>query len=331
MFRDTQEESNQGGSVNIVRKGINKVVKVADDYHIDHKLDKLTALEKMEYYLHQGGIDLHMQTNASDGFDSPPQLLEKVLKARLKTFAITDQDTFWGVEDCRIIMEKLLQVGMELPELISAVKLSLNYEGERVYLLAYFPSGGEAKLADFLKSIKEQRDYRNKYICDLLTKLGMPMDFDELNQQGGQVINRVHIATLMMKKGHTATVRSAFEQWLGEGCPAYMAEEYPPISEALSIVKEAGGVTVLAHPRYYHWLDAGETVLYEKLEALQKLGLDGVEVVHGDTDLEISRVLAKVAKELGLLRTAGSNYRGINRDGVKLYRLEDDFREFLLD
>lgn len=319
MGKGTQQESSQGGFVNIVRKGINKVVKVRDHYQIDHRLDHLTPIERFQYYLSQGAIDLHMHTNASDGFDSPPQLLEKVMKAKLKTFAITDHDTLWGVEDLYIVIDKLSQLGMKLPELIPGIELSLDFNGEEVHLLAYFPSGGEMQMKPFLEEAKHQRDLRNRLLCERLTELGMPVSLEELNRQGGQVINRVHVATLLMRKGYCASVQDAFDQWIGEGCPAYLPAEYAPVEEGIQRVHDCGGVAVIAHPKVYGWLSHQENCLEERLLELQAMGLDGVEVIHGETTQEEAEEIAVVAKRLGLIRTIGSDYHGVNKLGVKLF------------
>lgn len=95
--------------MSIIRKGVNKVVKTDDGFHIEDEYEKLSSLEKMKLILAEGALDLHLHTNASDGFDSAPTILKQVMQMNLKTFAITDHDTL-GVKDVLMIIDKLKQM-----------------------------------------------------------------------------------------------------------------------------------------------------------------------------------------------------------------------------
>lgn len=330
MTSDTQKERVQAGAVSIVREGVPRVVKLPDGYHVDSRFQRLSSREKMLEYLKRGSLDLHLHTNASDGFDSPPILLKKVMEAGLKTFSITDHDTLWGVEDCVIIMDKLRQMRIPLPDLVPGVELSLDFEGQEIHLLAYFPSGGENLIKPFLLESKRLRDERNRLLCERLGELGMPIKLEELNRQGGQVINRVHAALLMLRKGYVSSAKQAFDRWLGEGKPAYIPYEHPEAAAAIQLVKESGGLTVLAHPYIYDWHQPDPSGLCAKLERLRALGMDGVEVVHGDTPRENWPLVAECARELDLLRTIGSDDHGLNKKGVRLFKAGEDYTDLLL-
>ena len=330
MSKGIQEERTQAGSVSIIRKVINQVVQLPDGYHIETKLAKLTPRERLLYHLRQGALDLHMHSTASDGLDSPPEILSKVMDRRLRCFSITDQDTLWGVQDCQIILDKLRQMRMKLPDFIPGVELTVDDEGQEIHILAYFPNGGEQQLRPLLLKNKASRDLRNRLLCERLTALGMPVTFEELNRQGGQVINRHHAAVLLLRKGYCNSIAEAFERWLDKGQPAHITYDHPSASETLEAISQAGGLSILAHPyEYEHLADAA--VLRERLTELRNLGLDGVEVVHSTSGPREWAKLAQLARELDLIRTCGSEYCGLNKRGIQIFQAEQDFRPYLLD
>lgn len=327
------EERQQQGYVNIIRKGVNKVIKTDDGYHVDDEYEKLSSLEKMQLIMTEGAADLHIHTNASDGFDSPPSVLKLVMQLGLKTFSITDHDTLWGVKDVQMILDKLRQMRVKnLPRFLPGVELSVEMDGQELHLLAYFPSGGQQKIQAFLDKSKQERIVRNKLLCDRLTELGFPISYDELNKEGGQVLGRVHVATVMARRGFVSNIDAAFEQYLGEGKPAFIDRNHPKIEDGIKATIAAGGIPVLAHPALYDWLNGANARkdTLAKLKRLKAMGLVGVEVIHGETSLQQSQLLSELAKELGLLRTIGSDYHGSNKTDVKLYRATDNFSEYLL-
>ncbi len=326
-------ERQQQGYVNIIRKGVNKVVKTDDGYHVEDEYEKLSSLEKMKLLIGEGALDLHIHTNASDGFDSPPSVLKHVMQLQLKTFSITDHDTLWGVKDVLMILEKLKQMRVaNLPRFIPGVELSVDMEGQEIHLLGYFPSGGHQKIQAFLDKVKQERITRNKLLCTRLTEIGFPISYDELTREGGQVIGRVHVAMVMARRGFVSSLDSAFEQYLAEGKPAYIDRNHPKVEEGLKVLKDAGGISVLAHPKLYGWLDGAdaEKHLRSKLKKLKGMGLMGVEVVHGQTSLQESALISELAKDLNLLRTIGSDYHGSNKSYVNLYNAKQDFSDYLL-
>lgn len=328
------EERHQQGYVNIVRKGVNKVVKTDHGYKVKSEYDNLSPLDKLKAYLYEGALDLHLHSNSSDGYDSPPALLTKVMQHGLKTFAVTDHDTLWGVGEVRMILDKLMQIHVpNLPRFVPGVELNVEFEEQEIHLLAYFPDGGEEGMQDFLDRSKAMRIARNRELCALLTELGFPLRYEDLMKEGGQVLGRMHVANLMTRRGYVGSVDEAFDRYLSEGKPGYIGRSHPMMEEALKLVLAQGGVPVLAHPMLYGWVEAGGDGgrLRGKLKTLQAMGCQGVEVVHGETPLEVSATVAEVARELGLLKTIGSDYHGSNKPGVEMYRSFEDYAEYLLD
>lgn len=328
------EEKQQQGFVNIVRKGVNTVIKTNDGYLVQNDYEKLDSIEKLKLVLSEGALDLHLHTNASDGFDSPPRVVKLVMQKGLKTFSITDHDTLWGVKDALMILDKLKQMRVRnLPRFIPGVELSVDFEGREIHMLGYFPSGGFAKIQGFLDASKAMRISRNKVLCKRLTELGFPITYEELLKEGGQVLGRMHVATLMARGGFVSSVEAAFEEYLAEGRPAFIDRNHPKAEAGIKEILSAGGIPVLSHPATYGWLagDEAAKTLKSKCKKLKAMGMMGVETVHGETSLSDSKIISDVAKDLALLRTAGSDYHGTNKPRVKIYGPEDDFSEYIVD
>lgn len=327
------KERQQQGHVSIIRKGVNKVIKTDDGFHIEDEYEQLSSLEKMKLILAEGALDLHLHTNASDGFDSAPTVLKLVMQKKLKTFAITDHDTLWGVKDVLMIIDKLRQMRVtNIPRFIPALELSVDMDGQELHILAYYPSGGQLKIQDFLDKSKQERVNRNKVLCKRLTELGFPITYEDLTKEGGQVIGRMHVAMLMARRGFVSSVQDAFEKYLGEGQVAFIDRNHPKVENGIKAILETGGIPVLAHPGKYDWNleEDGHAILRAKLKRLKAMGCLGVEVIHGETTLTDSAIISELAKEFGLLRTMGSDFHGSNKPSVPMYTAEQNFSDYLL-
>lgn len=284
----------------------------------------------------EGALDLHTHSNVSDGKTSPPQLVQEVLTHRLKVFALTDHDTIAGIEAISMLYEKLSQMGIDLPDFFPGVEISAELDGQEVHLLGYYPSGSIRCLDGYLQERRMDREARNRLLCAGADSLGMPIQYSELSSEGGHVVGRLHMAQILIRKGYVTSVKEAFEHFLAEGKPLYIKRDLPAAETAIKQIRQTGGVPVLAHPALYKgWLrgeQAGsEADLQKRFAALQAVGLQGVEVVHGETVLAESRVVAAAAASLELLPTVGSDYHGSHKPHVHLYKDTDDFRPFLAE
>ncbi len=306
------------------------------NYHKNQSCDPVSGRENSEKsremmwdVMKLGATDLHTHSNASDGKTSPPQLIQEVLNHRLKSFSLVDHDTTAGIEAISMVYEKLSQLGMDLPDFIPGVEISTIFDGQEVHLLGYYPTGTIRCLDGFLADRRQDRENRNRLMCQLAQENHMPITYEELVTEGGGTIGRVHMAQVMIRKGYVNSVDEAFQKYLSEGQPVYVKRILPDISESIHAILSTGGIAVLAHPAIYrNWFHGPETCgqegLKRKLSALQDMGLTGVEVLHAETALADSEIIAKVTAELGLLPTAGSDYHGSHKPAVKLrsYRNE---------
>lgn len=300
------------------------------------ELDEINkeGLDYMWKLMIEGNNDLHIHSNASDGHDSPPKIIQDVMNNKLDAFALTDHDTIDGFRAISIVYDKLKQMNIELPDFIPGMELNMEYEGQDIHILAFFPMGTFWLMKDFLEERVEARRIRNQAIVAKAQEFGMKISEEDLSSMGGGIIGRVHIANLLLRMGYVDSVSDAFDTYLNEGKPFFVDKILPSAEYALAKVREAGGIPVLAHPaEYTNWIrgeDAiGREEIARKISELKDLGLQGVEVMYQESTFAESREIAHISRELGLLPTAGSDYHGSHRPRVHVRNKNDDPRKFL--
>ncbi len=242
-------------------------------------------------------VDLHMHTNCSDGLFTPAEILEKVRSANLSAFAITDHDTLNGY---KAIQKMLTETD---PELICGVELSAGYNEADLHILAYGFDLDFTPLKSALSRFQEERNRRGRLMVEKLNQLGVNISYEHVQKKAGPgVIGRPHVAEAIFDSGAVRRYNEAFEKYIGAGGPAYVAKAKFTPSEAIELIHAAGGVAVLAHPAI------GEA--YRHIEMLVNLGLDGIEVFHPEHSNEDRKKFKKMAQNLGLSITGGSDFHG---------------------
>lgn len=299
---------------------------------VEENLEKeksLQALDLMKNELYSGTCDLHILTAASNGSDSVGAIITKVLQHGLHAFAITDKDSMEGVESMEIIVDKLLKMGIAVPHFIRGIELTLDYQGQNIPLLAYFPKGYGEQLPAFLESQRKQRETRNQEICKRLNDLGIPISYQEVQKTSSYVLGRTHFAKVLSRQGYAATPYEAYKQWLDEGRAAFVPSNVPSVEEGIKVVREAGGVPVLGFKAIKPWLDKGFEYVCEQFIYLKGQGLLGVQPVHGHAhEYEINYIIA-AAKQVGLDLFSGSGYKGYHDLNIDMFRKEMDFSRFI--
>lgn len=239
--------------------------------------------------------DLHTHSTCSDGVLSPRELVNAAAEAGVTTLAITDHDSFAGVDSLK---------GRALPiEVIPGVELSLR-DMHGLHLLGY--GTGEAPgLRRAVNELARERRNRARRMIEKLTALGMPLDEEALASRCGGTIGRLHIARAMLEAGYVATMQEAFERWIGHDGPAYVAGERLSMAEALPLMRQGGFVPVLAHPAE---LEKDDLTLRALMESWRKQGLMGVEVYHPSQRGRGFAALDATVRRMGLLVTGGSDF-----------------------
>jgi len=258
--------------------------------------------------------DLHVHSRASDGTDPPAEVMRRAAAAGLDVVALTDHDTVAGHAEARDAAGPVaLLPGMELSCRLGQPRRgvpggSSPRDQHSVHMLAYLFDPDQPELAAELARIRDDRVLRARAMVDRLAGLGVDISWDQVAAIAGPaVVGRPHIARAMAASGAIASPREAFtSDWIADGGRAYVARYALDPSRAIGLVRAAGGVTVLAHPR----ASRDTVVSDEQIAGLAAAGMAGVEVFHPDqSDTERARLLA-LARDLGLLATGGSDDHG---------------------
>ena len=263
--------------------------------------------------------DLHTHTTASDGSDTPEELISLARDAGLSAISITDHDTTEGLEEgAGAAAEKNM-------EFIPGVELSVSFPKGNMHLLGYYIDEASAILRDVLARVQAARKERNPRILERLRELGIPVSMDELEKisRGGQ-IGRPHIARIMVDKGYVKSVSQAFDRYLKRGGPAYAPKSILSPEDAIETVRKAGGVPVLAHP--FSLLTRDEKELEGIVADLKNKGLLGLECYYSEHDENFTRLCLSIAKRNGLAATGGSDYHGRAKPYIKLGRGKGNLR-----
>jgi predicted metal-dependent phosphoesterase TrpH len=251
--------------------------------------------------------DLHVHSTASDGTDPPAEVMRRAARAGLDVVALTDHDTVAGHAEAHAAAGPVA--------LLPGMELSCRLDGRSLHMLAYLFDADQPELAAELTRIRDDRVLRARAMVDKLAGLGVDVSWGQVAAIAGQaVVGRPHIARAMADSGAIASPREAFTRdWIADGGRAYVGRYALDPVRAIDLVRAAGGVTVLAHPR------AGRDtwVTNEQITRLAATGLAGLEVFHPDqSEAERARLIA-VAHDLALVPTGGSDDHGSLTD----YRL----------
>ena len=264
--------------------------------------------------------DLHTHSTASDGTDAPGDLPLLAKQAGLGAIALTDHDTTAGLAEFVDAAKKAKVKAVPGIEL-SADPSILHTEPDKVarlgtlHILGYFINPDAPHLAEIEARLREARAQRNPEMIAKLNELGMTIDYEEVIEAaggqpsgGGGIVGRPHIGQVMMQKGYVKSIHEAFARYIGQGGAAYVRKDRLSAKEAIHAIHEADGLAVLAHPIQLG-IDS-PAHLEHAIAKLKSLGLDGIETRHSDHEPRDTEQFNKLADQLGLLTTGGSDYHG---------------------
>ncbi|MFF1415334.1 PHP domain-containing protein [Streptomyces sp. NPDC058289] len=247
-------------------------------------------------------IDLHAHSTASDGTDTPAELVRNAAGAGLDVVALTDHDTVAGYREAIAALPQGLT-------LVTGAELSCRLDGIGMHMLAYLFDPEEPELSRERELVRDDRTPRAQAMVGKLRDLGVDITWERVDRIAGEgSVGRPHIAAALVELGVVRTVSDAFTaDWLADGGRAYAEKHELDPFDAIRLVKAAGGVTVFAHPAA---VKRGTCVPESAIAALASAGLDGIEVDHMDHDEATRARLRGLAADLGLLTTGSSDYHG---------------------
>lgn len=254
-------------------------------------------------------IDLHTHSSASDGTLSPAALLEYAAQLGVSVLALTDHDTISGIPEAEAAAKKF---GVSL---IPGVEFNIEVPFGEFHLLAYGTDMKNASFLQLLDEAKYNRNERNQNLCDQLFAHGIAITYQNLQEKFSGQIGRPHIARTLKELGIVKSVQEGFDKYLAKGRPFYLKTKGLDFEKALRTIKKANGVAVLAHPMslYLSW---GK--LEGKIRELKEAGLDALEAWNTGTKAHYCRRLEKLAEQLKMPVTAGSDFHGKNKPDHRL-------------
>lgn len=265
-------------------------------------------------------VDFHVHSNASDGTFSPSEIVGKA--KGFTALAITDHDNTDGVRE-------FLSSSTSDLKLIPGIELSIEpgKSFDKFHLLGLGVDHENAALKVFLKKVLDGRNARNERILANFARLGIEIAAEDIETYAhGDVLARPHFARWLMNHGYVKTIKEGFDKYLADDAPkatsCYEERFHPSQEEAFEVIHGAGGLCIMAHPKYWrrYWKETGpEFADAEKeLARLKEAGLDGVEALYQANTGEENVEFTRIATKLGFLKSAGSDFHGANKPTIPL-------------
>jgi hypothetical protein len=287
-------------------------------------LTDLTQAEPIAYVFRSGGnymqektsqqykkpVDLHVHSNKSDGSYTPAELVSYAIEKGLAAFALTDHDTTEGIDEA-----VAAAAGKDI-EVIPGIEFSTEYEGRDIHVVGLDIDHHGAGFQTYLQTFQDSRNHRNQKMCQKLREHGIDITYEMLlDAYPGSVLTRAHYARFLLDRGYVKSMSEAFDRYIGDNAPCFIPREKVTPSQAVRLIRENGGIPVLAHPILYHMSD-------ERLEQLVRLlkddGLIGIEAVYATYSTAEERQIRQLAERYGLRISGGSDFHGAAKPGLEL-------------
>jgi len=259
-------------------------------------LEQISSIEKT--------ADLHIHTNFSDSTSTPKETAEESYAAGLSCISITDHDTLDGIYPTQLAARKFAI------EVIAGIELSAALNDKDIHILGYLVDCHNEIFNNELSIVQDARIERMRQMIEKLKPLGI----DNINLEEvcalsqSKSVGRPHLASVLLQKGWVSSLREAFDKYLGEGCPAYVEKYRMTPARAIELIRQAGGVAVLAHPMI--------TNRDELIPSFVEAGLQGIEVYYPNYSSNTISFYEGVARKYHLIMTGGSDAHGQAKDNT---------------
>ena len=260
-------------------------------------------------------IDLHTHTTASDGTLTPTELVDLAVSKGLTAIAITDHDSMDGIAEAMERARYYKAQGIDI-EVIPGMELSSDYMGKDIHIVGLYLNPDSEYMKRRMEAFRDSRYKRNLEMCERLTKGGMPISYEELEEAfPDSVITRAHFARMLVKKGYVSSNKEAFDRFIGNDKPFFVSRKKKSPMRAIEIVRHAGGFPILAHPMQYKM---GKSTLESFVGILKDSGLMGIEAVYSTHTPADERQIRALADKYDLLISGGSDFHGTNKPTIDL-------------
>lgn len=252
-------------------------------------------------------VDLHTHSTASDGTDSPAELMARAHALGLRAIALTDHDTLAGLAEAE---EAARGLGLGF---IRGCEISTRSDAGEHHILGLWVPAEATPLEDWLAAVRQRRNERNAMMVARLRQHGIDISLEEVRERASGSVGRPHMAAVLVAKGYARDTNEAFRDYLGIRGKAYVPKQVPAPEEAVRILTQVGATPVLAHP----FLTGSPPEAVENLTCrLAAAGLSAIEAWHTSHSEEDTRHCVDLAARLGLGLSGGSDYHGTNKPGI---------------
>ena len=255
-------------------------------------------------------IDLHVHSCYSDGTLTPTELVHLAQKSALSTFALTDHDTIAGIHEA---LEAAEQTDIHV---IPGTELSAYYVDREIHILGLNLNPYHPALVDSLRDVEAIRDDRNQKMAHNLHDAGLSITYEKLiNEYPQSVITRAHFARFLVDHGDVSSMNAAFSTYLSSDSPYYVMRSYLTPEHAIKMIRDAGGVAILAHPMLYN---LKRPQIIQLVEELKQYGLQGIEAIYSCNRGDDEKFLKELAANQNLIISGGSDFHGDNKPYIHL-------------
>lgn len=260
-------------------------------------------------------IDLHCHSTISDGLYSPEELVAYAHAQGVKVLALTDHDDMGGLSRARKAAE---QHGMQF---INGVEISVTWKRRTLHIVGLKVNPDYAPLKTALDAVKQGRLDRAKLMAEGLEKVGIEGSFEGAQAiAGNSIMTRSHFARFLVEAGYVKDVKTVFKKYLVKGKPGFVEHEWMTLEEAVTLIKDSGGVAVIAHPGRY---DLGRTNMPLLMHQFRMCGGEAIEVVTGSHTPPQYTQFAKIAHQFSLKSSLGSDFHGPGMSYMAMGRIAE--------
>ena len=259
-------------------------------------------------------VDLHCHTRSSDGTLTPAELVQRAARNGVQVLAVTDHDELSSQAEA-IGAAQAAGIGY-----VPGVEVSVTWGGETIHVVGLRVDPGHPQLLEGLQRTRDGRDARAMDMAQDLARVGIEGAYEGALRFVGnpKLISRTHFARFLVDSGVCSNVNEVFTRYLTEGKPGFVPHRWARLSEAVSWIRAAGGTAVLAHPGRYRLSDTARWALYDEFK---QAGGQAIEVVCGSHTKDQYREFARIALQLGLRASRGSDFHGPGESRVDLGQL----------
>lgn len=260
-------------------------------------------------------IDLHCHSTLSDGLLSPEALVAHAASKGVRVLALTDHDEVGGLARARAAAA---EHGLTL---VNGVEVSVTWKNRTLHIVGLRIDASDPQLISTFQKVHAARDERARQMAAGLAKAGIAGAYEGAKQiAGNSVMTRSHFAQFIVKQGHAKNIKSVFKKYMVKGKPGFVNHEWMSLEQAVTLICQAGGVAVLAHPGRY---DLGFVNMHLLLHEFRSYGGQAIEVVTGSHQPPQYDQFAKLAHRFDLKASQGSDYHGPGHSYMEMGRLPD--------